>query len=43
MIMLMGKSCRALFAEALPCCCFVGVFSLSTSRHEPFLRSASLG
>jgi hypothetical protein len=42
MAMLTGQSCRALVAQALPCCCFVGV-SLSPYRREPFLRSASLG
>jgi hypothetical protein len=42
MVMLMDQSCRALVAQALPCCCFTGV-SPSPYRHEPFLRSASLG
>jgi hypothetical protein len=42
MAMLTGQSCRALVAQALPCCCFVGV-SLSPYRRELFLRSASLG
>jgi hypothetical protein len=31
MAMLMGKSCCDLVAQALPCYCFAGVFSLSLS------------
>jgi hypothetical protein len=42
MATLMGQTYRALVAQALPCCYFVGV-SLSSYRREPFLRSASLG
>jgi hypothetical protein len=42
MATLMGQSCWALVAQALPWCCFVGV-SLSPYRREPFLRLASLG
>jgi hypothetical protein len=41
MTTLMGKSCGALVAQALPCC-FVGVLSLSPLLHEPFLMSTSL-
>jgi hypothetical protein len=41
MATLTDQSCRALVAQALPCCCFAGV-SLSPFRRELFLRSASL-
>jgi hypothetical protein len=36
MTMLMGKSCGAIVAQALACCCFVGALSLSLglSRSE---------
>jgi hypothetical protein len=40
MTILMGKSCRALVDQVLPCC-VTGVFS--PSRREPFLRSTSPG
>jgi hypothetical protein len=42
MTTLMGQSCWALVAQALPWYCFAGV-SLSSYHHEPFLRLASLG
>jgi hypothetical protein len=42
MAMLMGQSCWALAAQALPWCCFAGVY-LSPYRREPFLRLAFLG
>jgi hypothetical protein len=36
MAILMGKSCGALVAQALPLCYFVQVLSLSPFRCEPF-------
>jgi hypothetical protein len=43
MVMLMDKSCFALFAQILPCCCFVAALSLPSPLVRAVSEEGSLG